>query len=145
MALVSLESSSCEVPCLILHSVVYRDVTRQAKGLYRLKYVGALKSGLAYLSGYSSGCFCHTGHVPSTGRPRRSKPCHLPPWRPRRCFPGSRRPLLLSPRRAAVARATTTPAGCQLLLPRDHAFFWTPSTSWSYPCIPSCLHTTTFP
>jgi hypothetical protein len=40
--------------------VVYRDVTRQAKGLYRLKHVGALGSGLAYLSGYNSGWFCHT-------------------------------------------------------------------------------------
>jgi hypothetical protein len=86
-----------------------------------------------------------TGHVPSTGRPRRSKPCHVPPWHLRRRFPGSRWLLLLSPRRAAVARAATTPIGRQLLLPRDHAFFWTPSTSWSYPCIPSCLHATTFP
>jgi hypothetical protein len=40
--------------------VVYRDVTRQAKGLYRLKHVGALKNGLAYLSRYNSGWFCHT-------------------------------------------------------------------------------------
>jgi hypothetical protein len=40
--------------------VVYRDVTRQAKGLYRLKHVGALGSGLAYLSRYSSGWFCHS-------------------------------------------------------------------------------------
>jgi hypothetical protein len=41
--------------------VVYRDVTRQAKGLYRLKHVGALGIGLAYLSLYNSGWFCHTG------------------------------------------------------------------------------------
>jgi hypothetical protein len=75
----------------------------------------------------------------------RSKPCHLPPWRPRRRFPSSHWPLLPSPRRATVARAATTPAGRQLLLPHDHAFFWTPSTSWSYPRIPSCLHVTTFP
>jgi hypothetical protein len=60
MAIVSLGSPSCEVPCLILHSVVYRDITRQAKGLYCLKYVGALKSGLAYLSRCNSGWFCHT-------------------------------------------------------------------------------------
>jgi hypothetical protein len=60
MAFVSLDSPSCEVPCLILHSVVYRDVTRQAKGLYRLKHVGALKSGLAYLSWCNSGWFCHS-------------------------------------------------------------------------------------
>jgi hypothetical protein len=40
--------------------VVYRDVTRQAKGLYRLKHVGALRNGLAYLSRYNSGLFCHT-------------------------------------------------------------------------------------
>jgi hypothetical protein len=41
--------------------VVYRDVTRQAKGLYRLKHTGALGSGLAYLSRYNSGWFCHRG------------------------------------------------------------------------------------
>jgi hypothetical protein len=39
--------------------VVYRDATRQTKGLYRLKYVGALWSGLVCLSRYSSGWFCH--------------------------------------------------------------------------------------
>jgi hypothetical protein len=38
MAIVSLDLPSCEVPCLILLLVVYRDVTRQAKGLHRLKY-----------------------------------------------------------------------------------------------------------
>jgi hypothetical protein len=59
MATVSLDSPSCEVPCLILHSVVYRDVTRQAKGLYYLKYVGTLERGLAYLSRCNSGWFCH--------------------------------------------------------------------------------------
>jgi hypothetical protein len=61
MAIVSLDSPLCEVPCLILHSVVYRDVTRQAKGLYRLKYDGALKSGLVYMSRCNSGWFCHSG------------------------------------------------------------------------------------
>jgi hypothetical protein len=40
--------------------VVYRDVTRQAKGLYRLKHVRALRNGLTYLSRYNSGWFCHT-------------------------------------------------------------------------------------
>jgi hypothetical protein len=40
--------------------VVYRDVTRQAKGLYHLKHVGALGSGLTFLSRYNSGWFCHT-------------------------------------------------------------------------------------
>jgi hypothetical protein len=60
MVTVSLDSSSCEVTLLILYSVVYRDVTRQAKGLYRLKHVGALGSGLAYLSRYNSGWFCHS-------------------------------------------------------------------------------------
>jgi hypothetical protein len=60
MAIVSLDSPSCEVPCLILHSVVYQDVTRQAKGLYHLKYGGALKSGLAHLSRCNLGWFCHT-------------------------------------------------------------------------------------
>jgi hypothetical protein len=35
-------------------SVVCRDVTRQAKGLNRLKHVGAFRNGLAYLR-----WFCH--------------------------------------------------------------------------------------
>jgi hypothetical protein len=39
--------------------MVYRDVTRQAKGLYRLKHEVALKRGLAYLSRCNSGWFCH--------------------------------------------------------------------------------------
>jgi hypothetical protein len=39
--------------------VVYRDVTRQAKGLYRLKHVGALRGGITYLSQCNSGWFCH--------------------------------------------------------------------------------------
>jgi hypothetical protein len=47
---------------LILHSVVYRDVTRQAKGLHCLKYVGALERGLVYLSRCNSGWFCHMFH-----------------------------------------------------------------------------------
>jgi hypothetical protein len=38
----------------------HRDSTRQAKGLHRLKYVGALERGLAYLSRCNSGWFCHT-------------------------------------------------------------------------------------
>jgi hypothetical protein len=46
-------------------SVVYQDVTRQAKGLYRLKHVWALGSGLAYLSRYNSGWFCHRKVTPS--------------------------------------------------------------------------------
>jgi hypothetical protein len=60
MVFVSLDSPSCEVPCLILLSVVYRDVTRQAKVLYRLKHEVALKRGLAYLSRCNSGWFCHS-------------------------------------------------------------------------------------
>jgi hypothetical protein len=64
MAFVSLDSPSCGVPCLILHSVVYRDVTRQTKRLYRLKHVEALKSGLAYLSRCNSGWFCHRKLAP---------------------------------------------------------------------------------
>jgi hypothetical protein len=60
MVIVSLDSPSCEVTLLILCSVVYRDVTRLAKGLYRLKHVGALRNGLAYLSRYNSGWFCHS-------------------------------------------------------------------------------------
>jgi hypothetical protein len=60
MVTVSLDSPSCEVTLFDPVSVVYRDATRQAKGLYRLKYVGALRSGLAYLSRYNSGWFCHS-------------------------------------------------------------------------------------
>jgi hypothetical protein len=67
MVIVSLDSPSCEVPCLILHSVVYRDVTRQAKGLHCLKYVEALKRGLAYLSRCNSGWFCHNTHAGTRG------------------------------------------------------------------------------
>jgi hypothetical protein len=60
MVTVSLDSPSCEVTLFNPVSVVYRDVTRQAKGLYRLKHAGALGNGLAYLSRYNSGWFCHT-------------------------------------------------------------------------------------
>jgi hypothetical protein len=67
MVPVSLDSPSCEVTLLILYLVVYRDVTRQAKGLYRLKHVGALRNGLTYLSRYNSGWFCHT-HRPASAR-----------------------------------------------------------------------------
>jgi hypothetical protein len=55
MVTVSLDSPSCEVTLFDLVSVVYRDATRQVKGLYYLKHVGALWSGLMYLSGYNSG------------------------------------------------------------------------------------------
>jgi hypothetical protein len=68
MVTVSLDSPSCEVTLFDPVSVVYRDATRQAKGLYRLKYVGALWSGLAYLSRYNSGWFCHIMN-PSGPRP----------------------------------------------------------------------------
>jgi hypothetical protein len=67
MVIVSLDSPSCEVPCLILLSVVYRDATRQAKGLHHLKYVGALARGLVYLSRCNSGWFCHNRHPFSQG------------------------------------------------------------------------------
>jgi hypothetical protein len=43
--------------------MVYQDLTRQAKELYRLKHDGALKRGLAYLSRYNSSWFCHNGKV----------------------------------------------------------------------------------
>jgi hypothetical protein len=59
MAFISLDSPSCEVPCLILLSVVYRDVPRHAKGLYRLKHDEALERGLTYLSRCNSDWFCH--------------------------------------------------------------------------------------
>jgi hypothetical protein len=60
LVIVSLDSPSCEVTLFDLVSVVYRDATRQTKGLYRLKYVGALWRGLACLSRYNSGWFCHS-------------------------------------------------------------------------------------
>jgi hypothetical protein len=47
--------------------VVYRDVTRQAKGLYRLKHEVALKRGLAYLSRCNSDWFCYNTRVSSGG------------------------------------------------------------------------------
>jgi hypothetical protein len=58
---VSLDSPSCEVTLFDPVSVVYRDATRQAKGLHRLKYVGALERGLAYLSRCNSGGSATTG------------------------------------------------------------------------------------
>jgi hypothetical protein len=60
MVTVSLDSPSCEVTLFDPVLVVYRDATRQTKGLYRLKYVGALWSGLASLSRYNSGWFYHS-------------------------------------------------------------------------------------
>jgi hypothetical protein len=59
MVTVSLDSPSGEVTLFDPVLVVYRDATRQTKGLYRLKYVGALWRGLACLSRYNSGWFCH--------------------------------------------------------------------------------------
>jgi hypothetical protein len=59
---VSLDSPSCEVTLFDPVSVVYRDATRQAKGLHRLNHVGALERGLAYLSRCNSGWFCHKHH-----------------------------------------------------------------------------------
>jgi hypothetical protein len=66
---ITFENSYHVIPCDVKYDgdcisrltfvVVYRDVTRQAKGLYHLKHVGALGMGLAYLSRYNSGWFCH--------------------------------------------------------------------------------------
>jgi hypothetical protein len=67
MVTVSLDSPSCEVTLFDPVLVVYRDATRQAKGLYRLKHVGALWSGLAYLSRYNSGWFCHSSSLNLVG------------------------------------------------------------------------------
>jgi hypothetical protein len=63
MVTVSLDSPSCEVTLFDPVSVVYRDATRQTKGLYHLKYVGALWSGLACLSRYNSGWFYHSSEA----------------------------------------------------------------------------------
>jgi hypothetical protein len=60
MVIVSLNSPSCEVTLFDPGSRwFHRDSTRQAKGLHRLKYVGAPESGLAYLSQCNLGWFCH--------------------------------------------------------------------------------------
>jgi hypothetical protein len=109
MALVSLDSSSCEVPCLILHSVVYRDITRQTKGLYRLEHVGSRRSGLAYLSRCNLGWFCHMQcHCPPNPVPARAPSTSL-----------SFCPML--------PRSPHTPPRRQLRLAPDHILFWTPS------------------
>jgi hypothetical protein len=60
MVIVSLDSPSCEVTLFDPVTVVYRDATRQAKGLHRLKYIGALERGLAYLNRCNLGWFCHS-------------------------------------------------------------------------------------
>jgi hypothetical protein len=60
MVIVSLDSPSCEVTLFDHVTVVYWDATRQAKGLYRLKYVRAFWNGLTYLSRCNSGLFCHS-------------------------------------------------------------------------------------
>jgi hypothetical protein len=76
MVTVSLDSPPCEVNLFDPISVVYRDTTRQTKRLYRLKYVGALWSGLAYLSRYNSGWFCHSDGGATwgkQGRPARGR------------------------------------------------------------------------
>jgi hypothetical protein len=59
MVIISLDSPSCEVTLFDPVTVVYRDATRQAKGLHRSKYIGALERGLAYLNRCNSGWFCH--------------------------------------------------------------------------------------
>jgi hypothetical protein len=70
MVAVSLDSPSCEVTLFDLVSVVYRVATRQAKGLHRLKHIGALERGLAYLSRCNSGWFCHIGYGDRCSYPR---------------------------------------------------------------------------
>jgi hypothetical protein len=54
MVTVSLDSPSCEVTLFDPLSVVYRDATQQAKGLYHLKYFGALRSGLCQTRGHGA-------------------------------------------------------------------------------------------
>jgi hypothetical protein len=76
MVTVSLDSPSCEVTLFDPVSVVYRDATRQAKGLYRLKHVGSLWNGLAYLSWYNSDWYwlTHRRHRSIRGRRPGSEP-----------------------------------------------------------------------
>jgi hypothetical protein len=70
MVTVSLDSPSCEVTLFDPVSVVYRDATRQAKGLHRLKHIGALERGLAYLSRCNSGWFCHRSGASASPNPK---------------------------------------------------------------------------
>jgi hypothetical protein len=65
-------------------------------------------------------------------------PCPPPSW-PRA---GLSLPLHVAPPPPEPPRL---PPACQLLLLHDHAFFWTPSTSWSFPRTPSCFHASAFP
>jgi hypothetical protein len=68
MVTVSLDSPSYGVTLFDPVSVVYWDATRQGKGLHRLKHVGALERGLAYLSRCNSVWFCHrTRRIRSIG------------------------------------------------------------------------------
>jgi hypothetical protein len=76
--------------------------------------------------------------------PHHSELCHVPSYALPAAFPASCWPAPASPRRAAVARAAMTPAGRQLLLPRDHTLFEALSMSWSFPRTP-CAHTSAFP
>jgi hypothetical protein len=61
MVIVSLDSPSCEVT---LFGPVYRwfigTLPDRPIVLYRLRYEVALRQGLAYLSRYNSGWFCHS-------------------------------------------------------------------------------------
>jgi hypothetical protein len=50
-------------PCRSYSSPPRTSPPRQAKGLYRLKHVGALGIGLAYLSRYNSGWFYHSSRA----------------------------------------------------------------------------------
>jgi hypothetical protein len=126
MVTVSLDSPSCEVTLFDPISVVYWDATRQTKGLYRLKYVGALWSGLAYLSRYNSGWFWH-----STGATRRNPTS--PGWTTSSSAPrpkpgGPEWPRLctaVNPQRAKAPRRRKKPRRRRVeATPPDHPWSW---------------------
>jgi hypothetical protein len=143
MVTVSLDSPSCEVTLFDPESVVYRDATRQTKGLYSLKYVGALWRGLACLSRYNSGWFCHTEaprllprHPPSPQTTEHQPP--LPSVRTRR--PPHRRapPSALSPTELGTGKAS--PHSCDAHARPSGPCSPTPLRDHEHPNMATAIH-----
>jgi hypothetical protein len=107
--------------------VVYRDDTRQAKGLYRLKHVRALESGLAYLSRYNSGWFCHM-ILKWISRPSKGKP-NSHAWNIQRSFRSNHFPLIPG-YGSGPPQATVGPYAHQLC-----RTYVCSTTTWSYSCL----------
>jgi hypothetical protein len=90
-------------------------------------------------------CRRFAGHVPRTHRPHAALSCATCPPTP--CPPPSRprAGLLLPPHvTPPPPEPPRLPSACQLPLPCNHAFFWTPSTSLSSPRTRSCICTRPF-